>query len=96
MVLNASKIRELDVINVCDGSRLGWVCEFEIDSSCGKICAVIVSGRYFSLFEQKNTLRIPWEKIVCIGEDAILADCGRDAGRCREEKCRENKRGLFG
>ncbi|MBQ8370250.1 MAG: YlmC/YmxH family sporulation protein [Clostridia bacterium] len=95
MILNTSCLRELDVINICTGQRLGWLCDFEIDGSCGKICAVFVSDTVFSFTGQKNAFRIPWEKIVCIGEDAILVDCGQDAGRCREEKCRTGKRGLF-
>jgi len=96
VIINTSNLRELDVINVCDGRRLGWLCDFEIDGSCGKICAVFVSERYFSLCGQKNTLRIPWEKVVCIGEDAVLVDCGRDAGRCHDETSQHQKHGLFG
>ena len=96
VIINTSNLRELDVINVCDGRRLGWLCDFEVDGSCGKICAVFVSERYFSICGQKNPLRIPWEKVVCIGEDAILVDCGHDAQRCREEDCQPKRRGLFG
>lgn len=94
MIINCSALKELDVINVCDGRRLGWLCDFEVDGSCGKICAVFVSEKYFSLCASKNPLRIPWEKIVCIGEDAVLVDCGRDSAKCVED-CPPRKRGLF-
>ena len=96
MLLNTSKLRELDVINVCDGRRLGWMCDFEVDGSCGRICAVFVSEKYFSICGQKNPLRIPWERVVCIGEDAVLVDCGKDAEPCGKEECQRPKRGLFG
>lgn len=95
MIINTSNLRELDVINVCDGRRLGWLCDFEVDGSCGKICAVFVSEKYFSICGQKNNIRIPWEKVVCIGEDAVLVDCGREAERCRDEACPTKKKGLF-
>ena len=95
MILHTSCLREIDVINVCDGKRLGWVCDFEIDGACGKICAVFVSEKLFGFSGNKNTLRLPWDKIKCIGEDAILVDCVRDAVQCREEGCGQGKRGLF-
>ena len=95
VIINTSNLRELDVINVCDGRRLGWLCDFEVDGSCGKICAVFVSEKYFSICGQKSSVRIPWDKVVCIGEDAVLVDCGREPERCREECCPPKKRGLL-
>ncbi len=95
MIINTSNLRELDVINVCDGRRIGWLCDFEVDGACGKISAVFVSDRIFSLCGPKNTVKIPWEKVVCIGEDAVLVDCGRETENCRDECCAPKKKGLF-
>ena len=74
MLINSSELREKDVINTCGGRRLGYICDYQIETDCGKICAVYVSVQpmMFGLFCCKNALRIAWEDIVCIGEDAVL------------------------
>ena len=81
------ELRDKDVINVCDGNRLGQVADFEIDPSCGRICALIVSpdtvaGMLFS----KNRIRVPWDRIVRIGKDAVLVDVRTECKR-PEEAC---------
>ena len=97
MNMHASQLRERDVINICTGKRLGYICDFLIDCDCGKISAVLVSEHYFSLGNGKNTICIPWDKICCIGTDAVLVrieqgDCIAE-GTCQEpEKKREEKR----
>lgn len=94
MILNASELREKDVINTCGGRRLGFICDYQIDADCGKICAVFVTDQMFGTFCCKNTIRIPWEKIVCIGEDTILVEMPENC-RCEpfEEKRGKRKKG---
>ena len=66
-------LREKDVINLCDGSKLGCPNDFEFSTFDGKITAIIVtrSGGFLGL-GRSHDLIIPWSKIECIGEDAIL------------------------
>ncbi len=87
MACSTCELRDKDVINVYDGNRLGQVADFEIDPSCGRICALIVSpdtiaGMLFS----KNRIRVPWDRIVRIGKDAVLVDFRSDC-KCPEEAC---------
>ena len=87
MACSTCELRDKDVINVCDGNRLGQVADFEIDPSCGRICALIVSpdtipGMLFS----KNRIRVPWDRIVRIGKDAVLVEVRTD-GKCPDEVC---------
>lgn len=87
MITSASELREKDVINTCDGKKLGYICDFVIDTDCGKICSVYVTDQFFGVFQNKNTIKIPFEKIDCIGEDTILVNLGAshqcgDAGTC--------------
>ena len=86
MLINASDLREKDVINTCGGRRLGYICDYQIDGDCGKICAVYVTGQpmMFGLFCCKNALRIAWEDIVCIGEDTVLVQLPES---CHCEPC---------
>lgn len=77
MIISASELREKDVINTCDGKKLGYICDFVIDTDCGKICDVYVTDQFFGVFQNKNTIKIPFEKINCIGEDTILVNLGQ-------------------
>ena len=66
-------LRDKEVINLCDGSRLGCPSDFEFDACDGKITSLIIAGQGGILgFGQCKDIIIPWCKIECIGEDAIL------------------------
>ena len=66
-------LREREVINLCDGARLGYVCDFEIDCCDGKIISLIVPGERGLLGGRKTPdIVIPWCKIECFGEDTVL------------------------
>ncbi len=73
-MLRACDLRQKEVINICDASRLGYVCDVEIDFESGRIKAVILpeKGRFFSFFSKRKDRIIPWDKIVRIGEDLLL------------------------
>lgn len=69
-----------EVINVCDGCRLGFVCDVELDLITGRIVAIIVPGpcRFFGLFGRQHDFVIPWGCIKRIGSDIILVDVNLD------------------
>ena len=72
-----NSLRDKDVINGCDGKRLGFVNDLEIDACSGKICALIVLFDYRLLgFGKYEELVIPWERICRIGKDTIIVDIG--------------------
>ncbi len=82
--ISTAALRELEVINLCGGERLGYPCDFEIDLDDGTILALIVrdSGG-FAFFSKKEEFLIPWCNIECIGEDAILVKLsGSDLTSC--------------
>ena len=66
-----------EVINICDGKRLGFVQDVCADLDTGRITSIIVPGgtnRLMNLFSNSNDIIIPWEQIKCIGEDLILVE----------------------
>lgn len=66
-----------EVINICDGKRLGFVQDVCADFDTGRITSIIVPGgtnRLMNLFSNNNDIVIPWEQIKCIGEDLILVE----------------------
>ena len=75
---NSEDFREKEVVSVSDGKRLGCVSEVEFNTCDGRLTAIIVpQGGGFLGMSSKDRLRIPWERIQCIGEDVILVDaCG--------------------
>ena len=71
--MSTAEVRELEVINLCGGERLGYACDFELDLDCGQILSLIIPiDNGFMQFGKKEEYVIPWGRIECIGEDAIL------------------------
>ena len=64
-----------EVINICNGKRLGFVQDVCADLDTGRITSIIVPGgtnKLMNLFSNSNDIVIPWEQIRCIGDDLIL------------------------
>ena len=67
-------LRKKEIINLCDGSRLGFATDFEFDAKCATILSLMVprGACGFVGLGKQEYLFIPWCKIECIGEDTIL------------------------
>ena len=76
MVNRFTLLRRKEVINICDGSRLGCVGDVELRLPEGEVKALIVFGpcRFFGLFGRGEDYYIPWDCIRRFGEDIILVD----------------------
>lgn len=72
-------LRQKEVVNLCDGKRLGCICDVIVDVSCGKIEAIVVPGQcgISSIFKGGKDIIVPWNKICKFGEDVILVDSQR-------------------
>ena len=81
-------LRCKEVINICDGERLGYVEDVLLDAREGKLLALIVPGpcRFFGLFAREDDYVIPWEKINRIGEEIILVDVNGNLSRSKRSK----------
>lgn len=71
-----SSLKEKEVINICDGKRLGVVCDLELDIATGKICTLIVpeDGGKWNFFCKEREYFVPWRCIKRIGDDIILVE----------------------
>lgn len=76
MMTRFSKLRQKEVVNIIDGSRLGYICDLLLEECTGKICAIVVPGptRFSFLFKSERDSVIPWKNIRKIGEDVILVE----------------------
>jgi YlmC/YmxH family sporulation protein len=86
-----NELKEKEVINVCNGRRLGFICNIEIDLNCGQITAIIVPKecKCFT-FGKSEEVCIPWCNIEKIGEDTILvkvADLPPKKDGCYDDRC---------
>lgn len=64
------------MINVCDGQRLGYVCDMEFDLCKGCIHSIIVPGpcKVFGLIGRESEFIIDLCDIQKVGGDVILVD----------------------
>lgn len=74
MNCRVTQLRSKEIVNVKDGSRLGTLCDIEIDTKTGQLMAIVVYGesRFMGLLGRENDIVIPWEQINVIGDDTIL------------------------
>lgn len=77
---STADLRHLEIVNVCDGARLGYASdfEFEADCDCTRVLALVVCGSAGLFgFGREDDLIIPWGCVQCIGEDTILVKLSR-------------------
>ena len=76
MLVKFCQLRRKEVINICDGCRLGYVGDVEIRIPEGSVKGIVVFGpcRFFGLFGRGEDFYIPWECIQRFGDDIILID----------------------
>ena len=76
MLCKFSMLRRKEVINLCDGCRLGCVGDLDMAVPEGTVKGLIVFGpcRFFGLFGRGEEYYIPWDCIRQVGDDIILVD----------------------
>lgn len=84
--MRLSELREKEVINICDGERLGNVCDIDFEVKTGRICNLIIPGpcRIWGILGRDQEYIVPYEQIQRIGTDVILVEAER--GKCLQ-KC---------
>lgn len=71
-----SELKQKDVVNICDGRRLGKPIDLVIGETA-RIEAIVVPlpGNLLSLLKQeKEGCMLPWSRIMRIGDDVILVE----------------------
>ncbi len=76
MVCTLFELQNKEVINLIDGTRLGFVDDIELDTEKSEVLSLIVYGRprFFGIFGREDDIVIRCEEIELIGEDAILVN----------------------
>ena len=89
MQCTITDLRDKEVINIGDGSRLGYVNDVELVAETGQITALVVPNgvKFCGLLGGEDNYIIPWACIRKIGDDIILvefSDPGRQEPRSRK------------
>ena len=73
-------LREKEVINICDGERLGFVEDVEFDLCTGKITHIIIPGpcKFFGVLSREEEYIIEICHICKIGTDLILVEVNKE------------------
>ena len=69
-------LRQKDVVNVCDGRRLGKPIDLVLgESACVEALVVPAGGGFFNILRQeKEGCLVPWNRVLRIGSDVILVE----------------------
>ena len=70
--LNA--MRNMEVIDVLTGTKIGFIKDFKIDCDENKIVSLILPGEIKTWFTKDDEKEILWRDIVKIGKDVILVN----------------------
>ncbi len=71
-----SDLRCKEVINICDGARMGYVEDIHIDLCSGRVTALVVPGerKLKDVFKKREDIVIPWAAVKNIGDDIVLVE----------------------
>ena len=76
MFCKITDMHDKEVINICDGNRLGCVDDVEVDTCTAQLCAIVIHGKpkLLGFAGHEEDTVIPWKDIEIIGEETILVN----------------------
>lgn len=70
--LNA--MRNMEVIDILTGTKIGFIKDFKIDCDENKIVSLILPGEIKTWFAKDDEKEILWKDIIKVGTDVILVN----------------------
>lgn len=90
METSLSELKQKDTVNVCDGKRLGKVCDIVFTFPEGKVQGIVVPGSKGFRWG-KGDMFIELKNIVKIGEDVVLVEVKNNSS-CEPKKDKREER----
>lgn len=76
-----------EVINVCNGCRIGFVRDINIDTQSACITALLVeTDASFSVKRRNRIVILPWHCVQVIGDATVLVRCEEQPQPYEKEK----------
>lgn len=88
--ISFSELRCKEVINACDGRRLGKITDIVFSNESGKIKGIVTPYLKRGLFSKGQEVFIPWRCVKKLGEDVIIVDINGSESRtdfCPPPEC---------
>ena len=98
MIARITDMHDKEVINVCDGTRLGFVDDVEVDTCTAQMVAIVVYGKskLFGLLGRNQDIVIHWKDIEVIGDETVLVNYSCSSGcQCPPKRGPQILGGLF-
>lgn len=75
-----SELRQMEVIDINKGKRLGFISDLIFDDNLERIEYIVIppENAFLSLFKKRDEILISWNKVKTIGVDVILIDLLQD------------------
>lgn len=76
MLCRITDMHDKEVINICDGTRLGCVDDVEVDTCTAQLVSLVIYGRSkcLGILGHEEDIIICWNEIEVIGEHTILVN----------------------
>ena len=90
MEISFCELRQKEVINVCDGKRLGRVIDLVISLHSCKVLGIVVPGNK-KIFNTREDIFISWNNIQKIGVDVLLVQLTL-VQQCEDKNTKKNSK----
>ncbi len=76
MIARITDMHDKEVINISDGTRLGYVDDVEVDTCTAQIVSLVIYGhnKCFGLLGRDEDIIIHWKDIEVIGDETVLVN----------------------
>lgn len=90
MLCKLEDLKNKNIVNVRNGTDLGFVDDVVIDTLEAKVISLVVYGKkkFFGIFGREEDILIPWKDIKIIGDDVVLinVDCATYSNNYNKKK----------
>jgi YlmC/YmxH family sporulation protein len=85
-MLPLSELRQMEVIDIYEGRRLGFISDIIFDDDLKRIEYIVIppQSSVFSIFRKREEIIIKWDQIKVIGIDIVLIDTDDKRGNIAE------------
>lgn len=75
-IISLSQLRQMEVIDISEGRRLGFIGDIIFDDDFKKIDSLVIPSQsgLFSIFKRREEINIKWNQIKTVGVDILLVD----------------------
>lgn len=78
-LFSLNNLRSMEVIDVKQGKKLGFISDVKIDCDENRILSIIIPEEKSSWFSKSEDIEIAWSDVSIVGIDVILVNANLDS-----------------